>query len=151
MQGAQRGTRSQVSRITPWAAGSTKPLRHWGCPSNRYFKTTSKAMVLIPSTHLHLQPVFPSRIPIWLQCLPIDFRQKLKNCFQFSFFLSPSTPCTARTSDFTLGMCPEQSKPVMVILYSLLVTRTRTLVDSNWQEGLVYDCHVTNQVSDTVR
>ena len=32
MQGAQRETRSWVSRITPWAEGSTKPLRHWGCP-----------------------------------------------------------------------------------------------------------------------
>ena len=32
MQGAQHGTRSQVSRITPRAAGGTKPLCHWGCP-----------------------------------------------------------------------------------------------------------------------
>ena len=32
MQGAQRGTRSQVSRITPQAEGGTKPLSHWGCP-----------------------------------------------------------------------------------------------------------------------
>ena len=32
MQGAQRGTGSQVSRITPRAAGGAKPLRHWGCP-----------------------------------------------------------------------------------------------------------------------
>ena len=31
-QGAQRGTRSRVSRITPWAAGSAKPLSHSGCP-----------------------------------------------------------------------------------------------------------------------
>ena len=29
MQGALRGTRSQVSRITPWAEGGTKPLSHW--------------------------------------------------------------------------------------------------------------------------
>ena len=30
MQGAWRGTRSWVSRIMPWAEGSTKPLSHWG-------------------------------------------------------------------------------------------------------------------------
>ena len=33
MQGAQRRTRSQVSRITPQAEGSAKPLSHRGCPS----------------------------------------------------------------------------------------------------------------------
>ena len=32
MQGARCGTGSQVSRITPWAAGYAKPLRHQGCP-----------------------------------------------------------------------------------------------------------------------
>ena len=32
MQGARCGTRSRVSRITPWAAGGAKPLRHQGCP-----------------------------------------------------------------------------------------------------------------------
>ena len=32
MQGTRRGTRSRVSRITPWAAGGTKPLCHRGCP-----------------------------------------------------------------------------------------------------------------------
>ena len=30
-QGAQHRTRSWVSRITPWAEGSTKPLSHPGC------------------------------------------------------------------------------------------------------------------------
>ena len=33
MQGARHGTRSQVSRITPWAEGGTKPLSHQGCPA----------------------------------------------------------------------------------------------------------------------
>ena len=33
MQGAQRGTRSQVSTIMPWAKGGAKPLSHPGCPS----------------------------------------------------------------------------------------------------------------------
>ena len=32
MQGAPRGTRSQVSRIRPWAEGGAKPLSHPGCP-----------------------------------------------------------------------------------------------------------------------
>ena len=33
MQEAQCGTQSRVSRITPWAESSTKPLSHPGCPS----------------------------------------------------------------------------------------------------------------------
>ena len=32
MQGARHGTRSWVSRITPWAEGSAKLLSHPGCP-----------------------------------------------------------------------------------------------------------------------
>ncbi|CAK7308684.1 hypothetical protein VULLAG_LOCUS14173 [Vulpes lagopus] len=32
MQGARRGTRSRVSRITPWAEGSAEVLRPPGCP-----------------------------------------------------------------------------------------------------------------------
>ena len=32
MQGAPCGTRSWVSRITPQAEGSAKPLSHRGCP-----------------------------------------------------------------------------------------------------------------------
>ena len=32
MQGTGHGTRSQVSRITPLAKGSAKPLGHQGCP-----------------------------------------------------------------------------------------------------------------------
>ena len=31
-QGAQRGTRSSVSRIRPWAEGGAKPLSHQDCP-----------------------------------------------------------------------------------------------------------------------
>ena len=38
MQGARRGTRSRVSRITPWAAGGAKPLRHQGCPRLSFLK-----------------------------------------------------------------------------------------------------------------
>ena len=34
MQGARRGTRSQVSRIRPWAEGGGKPLSHPGCPAS---------------------------------------------------------------------------------------------------------------------
>ena len=32
MQGARRGTRSRVPRITPQASGGAQPLRHRGCP-----------------------------------------------------------------------------------------------------------------------
>ena len=32
MQGARCGTRSQDSRITPWAEGRAEPLSHLGCP-----------------------------------------------------------------------------------------------------------------------
>ena len=32
MQGALRGTRSHVSRITPWAEGGARPLSHLGLP-----------------------------------------------------------------------------------------------------------------------
>ena len=37
MQGTQCGTRSLVSRITPWAEGSAKPLSHLGCPISMIF------------------------------------------------------------------------------------------------------------------
>ena len=37
MQGAWRGTRSQDSKITPWAAGGAKLLSHRGCPSQAFF------------------------------------------------------------------------------------------------------------------
>ena len=37
MQGAQCGTRSQVSRITPWAEGVAKLLSHQGCPTLLFF------------------------------------------------------------------------------------------------------------------
>ena len=38
IQRARRGTRSRISRITPWVAGGTKPLRHQGCPSRAFLK-----------------------------------------------------------------------------------------------------------------
>ena len=44
MQGAQRGTWSQVSRIMPWAEGSTKPLSQLGCPEHLLF-----ILALIPA------------------------------------------------------------------------------------------------------
>ena len=37
MQGAQHGTQSRVSRITPWAEAGAKSLSHLGCPMNGYF------------------------------------------------------------------------------------------------------------------
>ncbi|XP_038297035.1 ubiquitin-conjugating enzyme E2 variant 2 isoform X1 [Canis aureus] len=46
MQGARRGTRSRVSRITPWAAGGTKPLCHWGCPDLEHLILTPLSPIL---------------------------------------------------------------------------------------------------------
>ena len=37
MQGAQRGTRFRVPRITPWAEGGAKLLNHPGCPSSEIY------------------------------------------------------------------------------------------------------------------
>ena len=37
MQGARCGTRSQASRIRPWAEGGAKLLSHLGCPTNFFF------------------------------------------------------------------------------------------------------------------
>ncbi|KAM8954896.1 5'(3')-deoxyribonucleotidase, mitochondrial isoform 2-T2 [Lycaon pictus] len=39
-QEARRGTRSRVSRITPWAAGGAKLLHHRGCPNRCIFNKT---------------------------------------------------------------------------------------------------------------
>ena len=36
---ARRGTRSQVSRIRPWAEGGAKPLSHPNCPDVYFLKT----------------------------------------------------------------------------------------------------------------
>ena len=53
MQGADvgldTGTRSRVSRIRPWAEGSTKPLSHEGCPilSNFQCSLRSRAVISI--------------------------------------------------------------------------------------------------------
>ena len=38
MQETRRGTRSRVSRITPWAEGSTKPLSPPGLPPTHLLK-----------------------------------------------------------------------------------------------------------------
>ena len=42
IQGAQCGTWSQVSRIIPWAEGSTKLLSHPGCPKGIIYKRKNK-------------------------------------------------------------------------------------------------------------
>ena len=52
MQEAWHGTRSRVSRITPWVEGGTKPLSHLGCPNLNYFKkavyqSTAKHFLII--------------------------------------------------------------------------------------------------------
>ena len=54
MQGAQLGTRSWVSRITPRAAGSAKPPRHAGCPATTSFKAQSLALLSPVGTYFIL-------------------------------------------------------------------------------------------------
>ena len=69
MQRARRGTRSRVSRITPWAEGGAKPLCHRGCPLKLFFKEyfltphfAGEGFALLPfaSPFCHLQFYFPT-------------------------------------------------------------------------------------------
>ena len=52
VQGAQRGTRSQISRIRPWAEGGAKPLSHWGCPKNWFLYKSCHSPFLISNNTL---------------------------------------------------------------------------------------------------
>ena len=51
MQGARRGTRSRVSRITPQAAGGTKPLRHRGCPTGQFLINNTRNLKQLGATN----------------------------------------------------------------------------------------------------
>ena len=44
IQGAQRGTRSWVSRIMPWTEGGTKLLSYPGCPVLTSFKNQEMSL-----------------------------------------------------------------------------------------------------------
>ena len=52
MQGALRGTRFWVSRITPWAEGHTKPLSHPGCPVYTLMFTNAPISYSTPTTNI---------------------------------------------------------------------------------------------------
>ena len=54
MQGSQCGTRSWVSRVTPWAEGGAKPLSHLGCPNLTHLNWHSGH---IPNSLLLTNPV----------------------------------------------------------------------------------------------
>ena len=58
MQGAQCGTGSQVSRITPWAEGDAKPLSHPGCLTLTFLEVNN--VTTRSSTHF----IFLSRTSI---------------------------------------------------------------------------------------
>ena len=47
MRGIRRGTRSQVSRFTPWAESSTKPLSHLGCPGIGFLLVTDISLLTV--------------------------------------------------------------------------------------------------------
>ena len=49
MQGARHGTRSRVSRITPWAEGGAKLLSHPGCPMKYFLMIVSVRILLVAS------------------------------------------------------------------------------------------------------
>ena len=57
MQGAGHGTRSRVSRITPWAEDGAKPPSHLGCPTTSLSKSgiifiiTSKSLSNLPKNY----------------------------------------------------------------------------------------------------
>ena len=44
-QGTRRGTQFRVSRISPWAEGSAKPLSHPGCLKNTNLITLTSEKV----------------------------------------------------------------------------------------------------------
>ena len=54
MEGARCGTRSQVSRIRPWAEGGAKPLSHQGCPILHIFKKHMKQKFKVHALDNHL-------------------------------------------------------------------------------------------------
>ena len=88
MHVAQRGTGSQVSRITPWAVGSTKPLCHQGCPSTGQ----SYLNLTLPSTTAGV----PSTCSVTLCCASLLTHFHLF-CITQSFFT-----CTGPTSTMRL-------------------------------------------------
>ena len=51
-QGVQLRTRSQVSRIRPWAEGGAKPLSHLGCPIRLFRNKNSRAVRTIQTAGL---------------------------------------------------------------------------------------------------
>ena len=60
LQRARRGTRSRVSRITPWAAGGAKPLGHWGCPETLMInKTQILNTTATTEKNHHIKFIFP--------------------------------------------------------------------------------------------
>ena len=58
MQRARRGTGSRVSRITPWAEGSTKPLSHLGCPNCLILNFMYILYIFLIFTYFHCTLIF---------------------------------------------------------------------------------------------
>ena len=75
MQGARRGTRSWDSRITPRAAGGTKPLCHRGCP---------RKVILFWTSFHHFQPLWTAKpifpLPI-LKTKAMSYVSSWRTCF----------------------------------------------------------------------
>ena len=94
VQGAWGGTRFRVSRITPWAEGSAKPLSHPGCPipgpwdhdlSGRQMLNQLSPLSSVRSSSLVEHRTFPDLVllpyltslglleRVWARCTPSYF------------------------------------------------------------------------------
>ena len=93
MQGARRGTRSQVSRITPRAEGSTKPLSHQGCPSQLPLKQCRPTPYIFS-----LMVITPSSLPEAFACLYHISFLFLKLTLSSISFLLPGNTTSSRES-----------------------------------------------------
>ena len=114
MQGARHGTRSQVSRITPWAEGGVKPLSHPGCPSLSFLELPPHICPVFSGSSSFLPLSAPPR-PSSRSVFPLTLERRQKRCWKvlgcmgMSRVLSLSEPelCTMDAPvGLGLPLCP---------------------------------------------
>ena len=77
LQGAQNGTRSRASRITPWAEACNKPLSLPPAPI---------ATLELPAFHIFFSAFHILKsICLPVKCMIISFHQRLLGYFSFSY------------------------------------------------------------------
>ena len=91
MQGAQRGTRSQVSRIRPWDEGSAKLLSHPGCPKFKilvafYIMKLLSLQEYFSPTDIHIEVKIFCFVLQSVFCDPIMLNLSLSLYFKQDFF-----------------------------------------------------------------